>query len=100
MNTEDRIWNLVIKKLTHEASEKELRELSALLKENPDFNNSVRFMLEWWEPGTVQEPEDYSYILFKKILARIKEAEANMQATNPYKETERGYFEPGLKKKR
>ncbi|WP_419701020.1 ABC transporter permease [Mucilaginibacter sp. NFX135] len=99
MNTEDRIWNLVIKKLTHEASGQELQELNALLKENPDFNNSVRFMLEWWQPGTAQESGDYSYFLFKKILKRIKEAEANAQATNPYKEIKTGNSESGFKKK-
>jgi putative ABC transport system permease protein len=99
MNTEDCIWHLLIKRLTHEASERELRELDTLLHENPDFKNSVRLMLEWWEPKTEQTQEDQSYFLFKKILNRIKESEVNSQEINSYKETGSVYTEPGFKKK-
>jgi len=99
MNTEDRIWNLVIKKLTHEASEQELQELDALLSENPGINDNVKLMLQWWQPETEQAQEGHSYFLFKKILGRIKEAEANSPASDLYKETEAGYTEPGFKKK-
>ncbi|MBB6127944.1 ABC transporter permease [Mucilaginibacter lappiensis] len=99
MNTEDRIWNLVIKKLTHEASEQELQELAILLSENPDIDDSVNLMLKWWQPQTEQTQEGYSYFLFKKILNRIKEAETKLPLTNLSQETKAGNFEPGFKKK-
>lgn len=99
MNMEDHIWHLVIKKLTHEASEQELQELDELLKENPEINGSVKLMLKWWQPETDHTEEEHSYFLFKKILSRIKEVEAKSPITKLHKETETGSREPGFKKK-
>jgi len=99
MNTEDHIWHLVIKKLTHEASEQELQELNELLYQNPDISDGVKLMLQWWQPETEQVQEDNSYFLFKKVLNRIKEAEANSPVPDFHKETGTDYAKPGFKKK-
>jgi putative ABC transport system permease protein len=93
MHVEDQIWNLVIKKLTDEASEQELHELNELLKQNPDINNTAKLMFSWWQPDEQEETEDHSYALFKKVLNRIKDAENtlkpalntdNQESTKPY----------------
>jgi putative ABC transport system permease protein len=80
MRIEDQIWNLVIKKLTDEASEQELHELNELLKQNPDINNTVKLMFSWWQPDEHEETEDHSYALFKKVLNQIKDAEDTLKS--------------------
>ena len=79
MTTEDCIWSLVIKKLTHEASEQELQELHELLDENPEMNEAVKLMFNWWIPEVPAETKDNSYFKFKQVLKRIRKAEANLK---------------------
>jgi hypothetical protein len=83
MTTEDCIWSLVIKKLTHEASEQELQELHELLDENPEMDEAVKLMFTWWIPEVPAEIKDNSYFKFKQVLKRIREAEANLKQPPP-----------------
>jgi len=84
MNTEDHVWNLATKKLANEASEEELRELNALLQENPDLNNTIKLMFDWWDNDEKQKVENNSHFLFKKIQEHIKAAEARNNATEQH----------------
>ena len=88
MTTEDCIWSLVIKKLTHEASEQELQELHELLDENPEMDEAVKLMFNWWIPEVPAETKDNSYYKFKQVLKRIRKAEANLKQPPPPDTTE------------
>jgi len=79
MTTEDCVWNLVIKKLTHEASEQELQELHNLLHQNPELDEAVKLMFKWWIPDVPNEMDNNSYFKFKQMLKRIRKAEATLQ---------------------
>lgn len=81
MNKGDHVWNLATKKLANEASEEELRELNALLQENPALNNTVKLMFDWWDNDEKQKVENNSHFLFKKIQEHIKTAEARSSVT-------------------
>jgi putative ABC transport system permease protein len=74
MDLDDHVWNLASKKLAREASEKELRELNALLSENPELHSQLKLMSRWWDEGEAK-PQSESSALFSRIQAKIKEVE-------------------------
>src|SRR5689334_14067623 len=59
MNEKDRIWYLVSKKLTHEASAEELLELEDLLRSHPEMHYALQNITDLWNlpqhPGTEAE---------------------------------------------
>ncbi|MDB5151029.1 MAG: putative transport system permease protein, partial [Mucilaginibacter sp.] len=75
MNLDDHVWNLASKKLANEASEKELRELNALLDENPELHSQLKLMSKWWDDGE-EKPKNDSSVLFGRIQAKIKDIES------------------------
>jgi transmembrane sensor len=48
MNEKDRIWYLVSKKLTHEASAEELSELEDLLRSHPEMHYALQNITDLW----------------------------------------------------
>jgi len=75
MNVEDHIWKLAAKKLANEASYQESNELNELLSQHPDLQENIKLMFEWWQDGPEQTIDPSGYLLFKKILERIKDGD-------------------------
>jgi putative ABC transport system permease protein len=82
MNLDDHVWGLASKKLAHEASEKELQELNALLAENPELHSQLKLMSKWWDDDE-DKPKNNSSALFSKIQAKIKDIEGTSPAQAP-----------------
>jgi transmembrane sensor len=69
---EDIIWNLIAKKLSGEANEEELKELEALLRENPDLHYPVQTIMDLWKSNTRFDQEE-AHEAFKRHLERLEE---------------------------
>ena len=69
---EDRIWNLIAKKLSCEASEAELRDLEMLLRENPDLHYPVQTIIDLWM-SDVQFDQQEAHEAFTRHIERMKE---------------------------
>jgi putative ABC transport system permease protein len=67
------------KKLANEASAAELRELDLLLQQNPHLKTSLMLMFDWWQDEQ-QDTQANSYLLFGRILQKIKQAEDRAEA--------------------
>jgi len=66
----DRIWNLIAKKLAGEASVGELKELESILRIDPDLHYSLEALHDMWRKKSQQEPEQ-AEIAFQKHLDRM-----------------------------
>jgi len=58
---QDHIWNLIAKKLSGEASEQELRELEALLRNSPELHYPIQTIADLWnsnKPPYHEEAQD------------------------------------------
>ena len=73
IETENRIWLLVSKKLAGEADQIELTELKVLLDEYSETNDVVKQMIDWWANDCKEKAEDKSSLLFKSIIKRISQ---------------------------
>ena len=51
MNNQDRIWLLISRKLTNEASEKDLQELNEFISQNPGIQPFMELATAMWKPG-------------------------------------------------
>ncbi len=69
---DDRIWLLVSNKLANDATQEELTELNCLLKENPEANENVKLMLDWWDAENKESVSPNSFFVFQDILKKIK----------------------------
>lgn len=81
MKKEDRLWNLVAKKLAGEASEKELAELNELLQQYPDKGYNIDMLTGLWNQKQPTEMAE-SDRAFAALLQRMAE-EDNQQETEP-----------------
>jgi hypothetical protein len=78
MKEKDRIWCLIAKKLSREASVYELAELEQLLKDHPDAAYSIKLLTNLWQ----QQPKVDAAELdkaFARHLQRMAEAEQNLR---------------------
>ncbi|MDP9041291.1 MAG: FecR family protein [Bacteroidota bacterium] len=66
----DRIWNLVAKKLAGEASAGELKELESALRLNPALHYSLEALMDMWRKNSEQEP-GHAEAAFQKHLERM-----------------------------
>jgi transmembrane sensor len=48
----DRIWKLIARKLSHEASQEELHELDLLLREHPDLHFPIQTITDLWSQSS------------------------------------------------
>ena len=46
---QEKLWILIARKLTGEASDKDLMELSKEIKDNPEISYMVEILLDFWE---------------------------------------------------
>jgi hypothetical protein len=74
MNT--RVWYLVGKKLSGEATEDQRKELSYLLFKNPDLAFYLEEITKWWQLAEELGPEEAGKA-FEKELQRLEEAIGN-----------------------
>ena len=70
MMPNDRLWRLVANKLANEATEKELDELSGMLKQNQDLHEQVQLLYQWCDYRSQQAGQDDDH-LFEKIKERV-----------------------------
>ena len=73
----DRIWNLIAKKLAGEASSDELKELGNMLRMDPDLHYSLEALHDMWNKQPEQDPGQ-AKTAFEKHLARMHALEIDM----------------------
>jgi len=92
---EDRIWDLITKKLIGEATAEELLELDRLLREDAGMRYTVKLLFDWWQ-FEEQQDETQTRLQFQKILEHIKVAppdttiEPDTAAGNKFREALKG----------
>ena len=81
----DRIWNLIAKKLAGEASAGELKELESALRLDPDLHYSLEALQDMWKKKS-EEESGQSEIAFQKHMDRMHSLGVDMgnQQTDRY----------------
>jgi hypothetical protein len=69
---QERIWSLIAREISGEASEKELRELQDLLQNNSDISDIMETLYSVWRTsGSPRESADQAYVsLIQKMKQR------------------------------
>jgi transmembrane sensor len=67
----DRIWNLIAKKLAGEASSGELKELETILRRDPDLHYSLEALHDMWKKKSQQQEPEQAEIAFQKHSDRM-----------------------------
>jgi transmembrane sensor len=73
----ERIWNLIAKKLAGEASTGELKELESILRFDPDLHYSLEALNDMWKKKSEQEPQQ-AEIAFQKHMDRMQALDIDM----------------------
>ncbi len=81
MKKQDRIWKLFAKKLSGEASEKELAELELLLQKDPDATYSLQLLEGLWQQEKETNPQEAEGA-FAWHLQRMARHEAQIKSAN------------------
>jgi ferric-dicitrate binding protein FerR (iron transport regulator) len=68
--SEEKIWNLLAKKLSGEASEAELRELEKLLRDNPDLHYPVQTVIDLWKSNGFDQ--ELAHEAFRRHVERME----------------------------
>jgi transmembrane sensor len=93
----DRIWNLIAKKLAGEATEGDLKELESTLRIDPDLHYSLEALHDMWKKQSAQEPEQ-AEVAYKKHIDRMKSLGIDMEpsdmsmAIDEYPDSTRGFI--------
>jgi transmembrane sensor len=66
----ERVWNLIAKKLAGEASSGDLKELESSLRLDPDLHYSLEALYDMWKKKSSQEPEQ-AETAFQKHMDRM-----------------------------
>jgi transmembrane sensor len=75
----ERIWTLMSRKLSGEATQDELAELQGLIKSHPDTDIPVQFVNEFWMMPA-EKDEDFLEATFHLHLERLKEKGFDLDA--------------------
>jgi transmembrane sensor len=67
----DRIWNLIAKKLAGEASPGELKELESVLRLDPDLHYSLEALQDMWKKQSEDESAE-SEVAFQRHMDRMR----------------------------
>lgn len=78
MNT-DRIWTLIARKLTGEASEEELSELGQLIRENPEIHLQLQAVTETWNREHANNDAEI-HAAYDRHLNRLRESQVDWGA--------------------
>ena len=76
-----RFWNLLAKKLSGEATEEEISELTQLLKENPDLSFAAQNLADLWKIKPV-ENNTAAEDAFQKLFGAMDDKPAENQVTD------------------
>jgi ferric-dicitrate binding protein FerR (iron transport regulator) len=77
----DRIWNLIAKKLAGEASSGELKELESALRLDPDLHYSLEALQDMWKKQSEEEAAQ-SEIAFQRHIERMRSLGMDMGNTS------------------
>jgi len=77
----DRIWNLIAKKLAGEASPGELKELESALRLDPDLHYSLEALQDMWKKQSEEEAAQ-SEMAFQKHMDRMRSLGVDMGNTS------------------
>jgi ABC-type antimicrobial peptide transport system permease subunit len=72
MGSADRIWILISRKLTGEASESDLRELQEFIVKNPELQPFMEMVTDMWKSPTQHDMTELEKV-FSRHMARMKE---------------------------
>jgi len=75
----DRIWNLIAKKLAGEATAGDLKELESVLRLDPDLHYSLEALHDMWKKKSEQKPEE-AEIAFQRHMDRMQTLGVDMGA--------------------
>jgi transmembrane sensor len=78
----DRIWNLIAKKLAGEASSDELKELESVLRLDPDLHYSLEALQDMWKKQSEEETAQ-SEMAFQRHMDRMRTMGIDMGNTRP-----------------
>lgn len=74
MKEENRLWQLLSRKLANECSEQELQELNELIQQHPHLQHSIDFIADWWQKCQEETTKDTeAEKVFQKIMQRNKQ---------------------------
>ena len=76
----DRIWNLIAKKLAGEASSGELKELESALRLDPDLHYSLEALQDMWKKQSEEEAAQ-SEVAFQRHMDRMRSLGMDMGNT-------------------
>ncbi|HWK02616.1 MAG TPA: ABC transporter permease [Puia sp.] len=79
MKEQDRLWILIARQLTGEATEEELQELQKLLQETPDISYPMQVLSNLWKPTEPKDAEE-SENAFTRHHQRMALREATREA--------------------
>src|SRR5882757_7892405 len=83
MKEQDRIWQLIARRLAGDATEKDLQELQQLLKANPDMTYSLQLMIDLWK--TTPKEEGMPEGAFDRHLKRLAIAQKKSGGRSRYR---------------
>src|SRR5437868_10833761 len=87
MKGENRIWELMARKLSGEASEEEIKELQELLQKNPDIAYTMGVLDGLWKTPVKEPGEATEKAAARQLLARAKQQSTeSIQPTKEEKE--------------
>lgn len=88
MIEDSRIWNLMSRKLSGEATTAELEELEELLKTNPKAQYSFEVLSEWWELEDTERSKQESEESLKRVKEQLSYAENQDENTEDLSQIE------------
>jgi transmembrane sensor len=97
--SEGKIWNLIAKKLSGEASEEEIHELEVQLKANPDLHYPIQTLMSFWDAAPASNRNETGMAL-EKHLKRMEGLGIDLNETNHKKEGKSGEKSPQIPSKR
>ena len=87
---EERIWILIARKVSNEATKEELNELESLLQTNPDLQFTAESFYNLWNrPASEEQGKEINE---EKILKRIRQEDSSQRPHSRYKKESYQFF--------
>src|SRR5579871_5448981 len=81
MKEQDRLWILMARKLSGEASPDEIAELASLQQKHPEMTYSLQMLTDLWKARHEEEPD--ADAAFQRHLTRMTLHEVQQSASRP-----------------
>jgi transmembrane sensor len=88
---EEHIWNLIAKKLSGEASERELQELERILHQDPDLHYSMQPIIDLWRPEQYVDKQE-GLSAFDRHLERMEQLNIDFHKQDSFSFDDEGAF--------